>query len=1006
MNNPLGSDDKGGFRGAERLFAPALTVCDRSPSFGGIRRQVSGLLALADRHALACAATPGMIQATTVAETLAGVPRKTECQSDERLEQEIAKSLLPELEPWLKSVLAFAQPQSYAEGESKGRYFNLFEVMRRLGLLTAEELERPVEDWQALPDRARGYLLLFKEHRNVKFHGGGLIDLEGQRAVPTSLLLTILAALYAQRDNLRRALRGLVTRPIELREHESAIVETMRAERERHLKYFAGRAEVLGQLSALTSADGPPRWIAVVGPAGMGKSALSAAFTRAHVEALPAIGPGADAARRTAPWLPGGALQLGSQCKSIVDAASLIVAQMSALLLEPLPRLQLTDGHSALEGDWQADVVLRMEPGHGRGESEPGGIEGYKAIAQVRGRAASTADRCRASLYSALRRVADERGDALLIVDALDEMPDFGEGHAWLPRELPPGCQGLVFSRDTPALARFLEERPGSARLELGRLTRAEIEKVLGVDPSAWGDFLDKVEVETGGWPTEVAPLRLQLEQLADPARVQIRRHRELLNYMASAWEGPILDALLDVFAAFEPCGPLSLEALQGWLRHRGHRVRRGGVQAAIARIADQLNGRECDRLRLALGPFADHLRDEHFSPLDWRELLVDVFAWAQQDASVDIEAATTFLAVWRRGEGRTRSLVSNLPGLSAALEDRLEPGRGGTILWKSNPSGDSDFSSAGLEFARRCWNLGCTDAGGSLAARLAVGLATKCDVPEAIRVWEQVVELDADEAVRFANYLFLPAPWGGNDPNRGLRVLRKAATMSTRATIQLAERLIDGEGIEADAREGLRLLRQAGDVSAKARAVLGCRLLNGEGVERSPTEGMSLLRAAAEEDAEWWIVLARRLQDGQGDSRIPEDIARMLPLAAEATPWAKSLFADRLLDGDGIPEDRTLGLRLLEEAANADPDVAVRLARRLLRGRGVPRDVVRGLELFRSAAREHPLHAFELGNRLVDGTDIPIDAAEGLEHLRALVKPLPSDNYRTVCLSGSAVGG
>jgi len=177
----------------------------------------------------------------------------------------------------------------------------------------------------------------------------------------------------------------------------------------------------------------------------------------------------------------------------------------------------------------------------------------------------------------------------------------------------------------------------------------------------------------------------------------------------------------------------------------------------------------------------------------------------------------------------------------------------------------------------------------------------------------------------------------------------------------------------------------QLGDVSAMGN--LGRRLLDGDGVTADARAGEEWLRkaAAANDPFAMWD-LGRRLLDGDGitaDARAGEEWLRKAA-AANDSP-AMGDLGRRLLDGDGITADARAGEEWLRKAAAANYSPAMGdLGGRLLDGKGITADARAGEEWLRKAAEaNYPPAMGDLGQRLLDGQGITPDARAGEEWLR-----------------------
>jgi len=190
-------------------------------------------------------------------------------------------------------------------------------------------------------------------------------------------------------------------------------------------------------------------------------------------------------------------------------------------------------------------------------------------------------------------------------------------------------------------------------------------------------------------------------------------------------------------------------------------------------------------------------------------------------------------------------------------------------------------------------------------------------------------------------------------DPILGRTLLEALAEGDPEVAHDLADRLLDGPGLEHDEAAGLRWMRSAADRGhAAALTYLGVLYWYGKFVEENRERAIELYRRAMEFGDPYAVAnVGFATLTGDGVQRNLERGLNLLRSAAErgnahATLW----LAARMLDGaDDLPRDEGEAVRLLEACIveEEDGDVLFLLAELVRDGRGVHQDLERALDLF-----------------------------------------------------------
>jgi hypothetical protein len=135
-----------------------------------------------------------------------------------------------------------------------------------------------------------------------------------------------------------------------------------------------------------------------------------------------------------------------------------------------------------------------------------------------------------------------ERGSAILLLDAIDEIDAHGEGLSFLPKKLPTGVSVLVTGRRGAAEKEFRKVHPSTDELALQSLGREEIPGVTGVpdDSEAGRGFNDRVFEKGDGWALFVSEVASRIRRKGgDYSSVSVGDWAEVLYEQAEAWTAP-----------------------------------------------------------------------------------------------------------------------------------------------------------------------------------------------------------------------------------------------------------------------------------------------------------------------------------------------------------------------------------------------------------------------------------------------------------------------------------
>lgn len=308
-------------------------------------------------------------------------------------------------------------------------------------------------------------------------------------------------------------------------------------------------------------------------------------------------------------------------------------------------------------------------------------------------------------------------------------------------------------------------------------------------------------------------------------------------------------------------------------------------------------------------------------------------------------------------------------------LADLLEDAYGdaeGSIKWARIAAAEGDSASmvtlgfrhryglglprdfdAMVRWYREAAALGHASALTNLALCYQKGEGVRADEARAFELMEQAATLGHGQAASWVAFAHIDGVGCEPDPERGRELLEELAEDDPEVAHDLADRLIDGPGLERDVRAGLRWMRRAADEGyAAAYTYLGVLHWYGKHVDRDHGRALDMYRrASALGDPYGTANIGFALLEGEGIERDVERGLSMIERAGEeGNAHAALWIAQRRLEGDdNVPQDAAAAVRVLERCADLDEDgdVLFLLAELVRDGRGVESDPERALGLF-----------------------------------------------------------
>jgi len=1001
------------------VLAGEVGSCDE---YGGMLAEFSRVLCLADRAYIASLFNPAH---NAVAKVAAALDR---WDAEDTPSYSAAEELARTSEPWIKAVLFLTDPtQSVKLAQNRDRY-TLFTCVRALDLLTQEELER--ETASELSGMTLGRVLIAKAKLGRDgLHDTSLSASASARGLYCASLMLILAPFYKHMELLDRCLLPLLTSALDVEQADQGSLLATQDERKLHLIHFGGRGSALEAVDrALREAASSGRYVLLVAPESMGKSALLAR-TSDLLRPTTCLGDcNAQVNSDLAPWLPGVVFVSGKQVADAQQAVRLTIAQANVLLANPTqqPRIEPVGSSNRF-----------AIPDDASGRSGVGSGAGFGGVASGRSSGAQT---LRSALTANWNRVSEERSFTPVIIDGLDEIEPLAQRWDFLPETPPPGVGALLSVRQgTPAHDWVASHRPVTV-LSLTALGESDIAEILGIEVGETGvnALVRKVLRDTKGFPLLVVDVAQQVRNLGtglDERAIRIlERRAQVFEEWASRWtstsgpgESDPSQLVLWLLAVFEPVKPLELGDVQRFLDCRGIAMSLPDIRRMLAPVGTQARGMAGSRLKLNVEAFGEYVCSQHLSQRDLSEFVASVAHWLLQDKDASASTLAGFLRTWV-GDSRRNTMCKGSDVLEM-VEMNCGPERlqdVAQVLWALDE--DSDLAPRLLEWAAAS---GLPSALGELGSRSLDGMGVPKDTDRGLRLLNEAIEAGETQAVGELGIRLVRGTGVDAVPSRGAAMLEDAiAKCDLSACLNLGVELVLGDRLDKDIVRGRSLLERAmqeeSGVGATATWVLGSWLMGGQYLPIDERLGVELLKQAAEQGSvPAMYELGDRLRRGAGTPQNLDAARRWLERSSAAgDPKSMCSLGKLLIDSVPFEGAVSRGIEWLEQAGEQDPAAAFELGRRRLLGLGMPIDLELGLACLEDAAeRGCPSAMAMFGEELVSGVRLPKDAERGLRFLEDAVESgetaalmrfvrvllagsgIPPDEDRAVALLDAAAG-
>ena len=384
------------------------------------------------------------------------------------------------------------------------------------------------------------------------------------------------------------------------------------------------------------------------------------------------LGAAAQQVASTAPWLPGALLFLGKCRGDIGSFTRILLEQANCMLLDPIEMPPETTFH--LEPMDAPDGAL----GLGRSEiaisspnnEDPNDSRRVKSSIKDE----SYTDRCCWTIHHALQQLARERGGAVLILDALDELYDRTQILDAVPLKMDVGVHAILTGRDE-VIAKFVQPRQGVSKYSMDNLIRKDLPLILGLSDEVVEEreFMDEAHKRSKGLALAIRETADNLSRADGNISLSlIATLEELWRKHLGQWESheseesmQLLEELLPLFVIFEFCSGLKGEEIQSYLRSLGIKKKWTGIKRALFAVQSQLTG-DSSHLKLQNRGFAEHcLSEGHLTKQDIRDSMLHIVEWLGDSSVASKGTVRAFLALCQDDSG-----IVNLE--SAGLDEEL----------------------------------------------------------------------------------------------------------------------------------------------------------------------------------------------------------------------------------------------------------------------------------------------------------------------------------------------
>lgn len=280
------------------------------------------------------------------------------------------------------------------------------------------------------------------------------------------------------------------------------------------------------------------------------------------------------------------------------------------------------------------------------------------------------------------------------------------------------------------------------------------------------------------------------------------------------------------------------------------------------------------------------------------------------------------------------------------------------------------------LRWYRRAAELEDPTAIANLAICYQNGEGVRADAERAFDLRSRAAELGHRGSRVWLAFACVDGTGCDADPERGRAALEELAADDPEVAHDLADRLLDGPGLEPDSEAGLRWMRTAGERGyGPALTYLGVLHWYGRHVEQDRAKALELYRGGAELGDPYALanVGFATITGDQVERDVERGVELLVASASKGNAHAATWLAERWISGeDGLPRDESNAAQILERclAEEEDGEALFLLATLVRDGRGTSQDLSRALELFELAeinGRDTRVERGQLRRRLRD---------------------------------------
>jgi TPR repeat protein len=999
------------FRSNARLFQEWATVAmSQSQEYAKIDRELDSILLLADRVLSAFQDDINFRRVWDIATCLDAI---ADAERDQLFK--LAEELLENMELWFKAILWLVDPVAWGKYTSTSqaeRHFTLSPLIETLGLLNSQELALGKEDYLQISDPARQLILLAYRYRNPLIHSPKDYPETNKVIFPQAAFTSLLAPIYKHSVALRKRLHVLIASPL-VSSDTINLLALVNHERLNHLSRFRVRERWITELGSRLKQKSQSSlpYLLLVGYEGIGKSALCAKLSELLSSVPEDLGRHAGSVRKIAPWLPNIVLHFGKQSNQADEIVRSLIAQANTLLLEPYQLPSIGEYSAA---DIFVDIISSNQ------------FQAMPITTRV-GQAAATDTRLsqpvlqppnlrrqihvpdslrfRRTIYQVFDRVVQERGELIVIIDAVDEISPDGRSLDFLPESLPKGVTALLTARNNTEAERWLTAHRDTENIRLKGLDRAEVSALTDIpnDNEDGRSFNDRLWQISQGWPLLILAAKkkremhhgalatLQIDRSADP--IFERQAGEWKDITIITNDGRASGEMLLLLAVFEPALPLDLDHIQSYLAFRSLQFTQAEIRQLLYQMGAQVEGLEAGKVKLSLRSFADYIRTQYYSHSDLHNNLKKIVEWLSSQSEIDAKLIATFLQYWldpiqTKNKG-FQDVVSELVNSLIARKDA-------DLLYNIYQlSKEKRERGKLLGFAEKCLRVaaeqGNLDAMEALGSRLIDGIDLLPNTEEGVSWLQKANDAGSISAMRKLGNRFLDGDGLPKNTKDGLFWLGRAAeTGDPKAIVALAMRYLIGDMIPQDIETGEYLLRKLVDrddpIGIRTYSHL---LLTGFILPPNPDEAERMLRDLAERgDPKAMTQLGSLLFGYFGEKQNIEEAKKWLYRAIEAGDDEAQLTLGRYLLSSLDPQDKAEGLRVLRNTAETNnKDALFDLGIRFLTGMTVEQNTQEGEILLMEAAELGDTKSMAyLGYLLIESQYLKKDLKRGEDWLRKSV--------------------